>query len=361
MRKVVTIEKEVFFTYDEKQIKKEYFGYIYVTKNIIEDKFYIGMCSSWRSNYFGSGTYLKRAIKKHGIENFKKVIIDVADSFEELAEKEIKYIRKFNAASSDRWYNIKNEKQLSGMDLTGMSKKDYEKHCESCRIRATGRKASDETKRRMSISQTGRRHTEESKMKMSIVQKKIKRTISNEQRELMKEKTFGMKQPNKSYWFDIYDNHGVFVGRYTSISECNQKLGINSSTLKRMRDSGEPVNWRSKKFKGYTMVPDENHNQSIYKVSKETSLKMSKAKKGNSKSFCWKIRLIDSFGNDLGVFESIEDCKNKTGIHSRTLQKLRQGWEPTEKSKFYNWKVETLGEGSSAILNLPELAEEKSE
>jgi len=81
--------------------------YIYKTTNKIDSKFYIGKCE--RSidesvDYYGSGLLLKRAIKKYGIENFKKEIIYQTDDKKDLDENEIYYIKFYNAI--ELGYNI---------------------------------------------------------------------------------------------------------------------------------------------------------------------------------------------------------------------------------------------------------------
>ncbi|MEX0595071.1 MAG: GIY-YIG nuclease family protein [Candidatus Paceibacterota bacterium] len=64
---------------------------IYKTTNLINNKFYIGKYQTQNINdgYLGSGKLLKRAIKKYGLDNFKKEIILECSNEQEmnLAEK----------------------------------------------------------------------------------------------------------------------------------------------------------------------------------------------------------------------------------------------------------------------------------
>lgn len=85
------------------------YGFIYITTNLINGKRYIGKkvfdgASRWKS-YLGSGTYLTKAIKKYGRENFIRDIVDIAYSEEELNEKEKMWIENYNAVESDDFYN----------------------------------------------------------------------------------------------------------------------------------------------------------------------------------------------------------------------------------------------------------------
>lgn len=63
---------------------------IYKTTNLINNRFYIGFhcCSQLDDDYLGSGTAINRAIKKYGEENFKREILIMCSSFEELVLKE---------------------------------------------------------------------------------------------------------------------------------------------------------------------------------------------------------------------------------------------------------------------------------
>jgi hypothetical protein len=79
---------------------------IYKITNLINKKFYIGKDTSSDSNYFGSGLLIKKAIKKYGIENFKKEILDETNDYEDLSIKEKYWINHFNSTNLDIGYNI---------------------------------------------------------------------------------------------------------------------------------------------------------------------------------------------------------------------------------------------------------------
>ena len=79
---------------------------IYKTTNLINGKIYIGQSINNDPKYLGSGVFLKNAIEKHGKENFLKEVIDVADSVDELNEKEIYWIEKYNSTDKNIGYNL---------------------------------------------------------------------------------------------------------------------------------------------------------------------------------------------------------------------------------------------------------------
>ena len=65
---------------------------IYKTTNLINGKFYIGQDSKNDPLYLGSGKLLHKAIKKYGIGNFRKDILEHCVSKRELNEREIFWI-----------------------------------------------------------------------------------------------------------------------------------------------------------------------------------------------------------------------------------------------------------------------------
>jgi len=70
--------------------------YIYKITNLLNDKCYVGKhsCLNINNAYFGSGIAIKKAIKKHGKNNFKKEILCICKTEEEQNKKEILWIKK---------------------------------------------------------------------------------------------------------------------------------------------------------------------------------------------------------------------------------------------------------------------------
>lgn len=79
---------------------------IYLTTNLINNKKYIGRDSLNRKNYYGGGKAIKNAIKKYGKENFKKEILEYCNNFEHLKEREVFWIKYYNAVKNPVFYNM---------------------------------------------------------------------------------------------------------------------------------------------------------------------------------------------------------------------------------------------------------------
>ena len=96
---------------------------IYKTTNNLDGKIYIGQEKNYNSKYFGSGIYLNRAIKKYGLENFTKEIIeDKIETKKMLDEREIFWIEFFDSRNSEKGYNIASGGQ--GGDFLSQELKD---------------------------------------------------------------------------------------------------------------------------------------------------------------------------------------------------------------------------------------------
>jgi hypothetical protein len=86
---------------------KQKYHYLYKITNIINEKYYIGVHSTTNLNdsYMGSGTAIKNAIKKYGIENFEKQILEFFQTSEEKWLAEIKCVT-LQIAKDENSYNM---------------------------------------------------------------------------------------------------------------------------------------------------------------------------------------------------------------------------------------------------------------
>lgn len=95
---------------EKKRKINNYYGFIYITTNKINGKKYIRQKKYYGNHetYLGSGIALKNAINKYGRENFTRKIIEECETKEKLDEREKYWIKYYNAANSDNFYNITN-------------------------------------------------------------------------------------------------------------------------------------------------------------------------------------------------------------------------------------------------------------
>lgn len=79
---------------------------VYKTTNLINGKIYIGQDSKNNPRYFGSGLTIKKAVKKYGVKNFVKEILEYCDTKEQLSERETYWIEYFDSTNKKIGYNI---------------------------------------------------------------------------------------------------------------------------------------------------------------------------------------------------------------------------------------------------------------
>lgn len=82
------------------------FVIIYKTTNLINGKIYVGKDKKDDPKYLGSGVIFKRALKKYGIINFNKSVIEECYTLLELNARETYWIKTLNSTDRKIGYNI---------------------------------------------------------------------------------------------------------------------------------------------------------------------------------------------------------------------------------------------------------------
>lgn len=168
------------------------FGFIYITKNCINNKRYIGQCSyqnpRWKT-YLGSGVFLKKAIKKYGKENFSREIICDAFSREGLSELELYFIKEHDAVKRTDFYNMAD----GGYSTRGFSGKIH----------------TEEYKQRMYEFSKQRPSTDKMKQNMSNIGKQFGGFKNTESHRLAIQKV-GLSNTGKLWYTDGSTTYKLF-------------------------------------------------------------------------------------------------------------------------------------------------------
>lgn len=160
-------------------MKNEVYGYIYLIRNLTNNKLYFGQTTTGFERRYGynlckntHNEHLKNAINKYGLHNFEIIEqFDTAKSKSELDSLEDMYIKLYNTTNSKYGYNKKyggangchsEETKLKiGQSVSGENNGFY------------GKQHTEETKQKLREANTGkkvwlgRHHSEETKQKIS--------------------------------------------------------------------------------------------------------------------------------------------------------------------------------------------------
>jgi group I intron endonuclease len=201
--------------FSDREFELEINMVIYKTTNLINGKIYVGQDSKNNPEYLGSGVIIKKAISKYGKENFKKEILEVCLTKEELDIKEQYWIKELN--SIDVGYNVS-----SGGG-----------GCLGC-------KDSDETKNKKRLSRIGGNNPMYGKtLPIEVL---IKRS-----EKVKEEGTFkGDNNPNFKYKIIKEELYDLFIIKNLKIDEISKIYGCHrtviSNNLKKYNIKKEPSN-----------------------------------------------------------------------------------------------------------------------
>jgi hypothetical protein len=86
-------------------------GYFYITRNLIDGKFYYGSGTVSTLSYYGSGLRFNRARKKYGDENFEHTPLKYFKTRQEAFDFEDRFLKLFKISKNPNSYNMKDAAQ----------------------------------------------------------------------------------------------------------------------------------------------------------------------------------------------------------------------------------------------------------
>lgn len=181
---------------------------IYKITNLINGKVYIGQTTRtleerMNEHYRKSDIVVDKAIQKYGRENFSTEVVDDADSIEELNEKEIYWIRKYDSILPLGYNQCNGGNNTVGFHHREESKRRMSDSKKILFIGESnpffGKVHSSESKKKMSEKRLGMSHlTKEQvkKLRESHFIRKVKNIDTGEVFNSIKEasKTYGLKE-----------------------------------------------------------------------------------------------------------------------------------------------------------------------
>lgn len=205
---------------------------VYITKNLIDGKCYIGRDRNNDPRYLGSGFLLKKAIKKYGKENFKKEILEECSSEEELKQREEYWLNYYDVKNNSNFYNLTNSStgytsdEVSGHKNYFYGRKHTKEAKDKMRIHRLGKPMSDAAKKKLSEFNKGRLVGEKNgfygKTHSDEVKKRLSETQSGEGNRMFG-KTGPLSPKFKGYLICV---EGQYVGQKKSRLEWANFFGI---------------------------------------------------------------------------------------------------------------------------------------
>ena len=199
---------------------------IYKITNLLDNKVYIGAHATTDINdgYMGSGKYLKRAIVKYGIDNFKKEILFVFSNKNKMFAKEAEIVTE-DFITTANTYNIKPGGSGGNPGIIGAfsGKKHSEKSKEKIRQSALKQITTESKRKKCSSNNWAKKNPEA--FRKHVRQINLGKTISAEQKQKLSLAQKNKKLVNNGItakWADPEDminllTHGWVLGKIKKI------------------------------------------------------------------------------------------------------------------------------------------------
>lgn len=222
---------------------------VYLITNLINGKKYIGMDTKNNPNYLGSGSLIMKAIKKYGRENFKKEILEICSTINELEKRETYWIEYFNALNDENFYNLADVRKRGKNPFKNKTAEELKNIFDKIKSKERNEKIGKANSKpkpkgfgeKISKIHTGRKKTEEAKLKQSI---KIRGRISpNKGKIWTSEQKHKLGKPILQY-----DLKGNLIKEWPTAQEAKKELkikGITECLRNRAKTSGGYI-WKYK-------------------------------------------------------------------------------------------------------------------
>ena len=205
--------------------------YVYIISNLISGRQYVGSRKCYGNicddNYMSSSKYLKLDIKKYGLRNFQKEILEEGFiKIEELLKKETFYILKYNTLYPNGYNKFLPDKKL-GFHMfnhkhSTKSKNKISKSLMGSNNPNFGKHISDETREKMRLAKLGKPSGVKGKKWKTTSKEKLSKT------RIEKELAKGEKNPmyGKKSW-----NSGLTKDTDERLKKIGDKIKIVKSRI----------------------------------------------------------------------------------------------------------------------------------
>jgi group I intron endonuclease len=236
-------------------------GYIYLLIDKRNGKKYIGKHNGNSKDYFTGGLIPNRIIKLYGKEIFQRIIIEKdINCVHLLSEKEIQYIKKYD--TFENGYNLTIGGDGGGSWILNKTDEEKKEIADKKREKTKGVKFSEEHKKKLSESQRKKKLTEEHKQNISNSIKGenhpwFGKKHSEETKKKISISRTGVSNPKHSEWM-LKNNpniqpisiEGVI---YNTIREAAENIGLKKNSVK-FRVNSESEKWN----KWFKVIKNKN-------------------------------------------------------------------------------------------------------
>ena len=329
-----------------KRNEKDISGVIYMITNNLNNKKYIGQTirgfferyneykSDLNNKSKSNNIYLYNSFVKYGFENFKFEIIDTAKSIDELNEKEIQYIKKYNTTNREFGYNLHEGGRNSPLSMETREKMSINRKGkpkdENWIKKAISPAGSEEAKK------YGKPKTEEEKKYLSENSPKYwqgkKRDEETVKKMSQSKKLAGIKPPNTKKMVMI-DSDGNLVKIYESAKDCSFDSGYSYDQIyDRLR--GKYENNLNHKF--YYL---ENYSGE-YNLEKDLYIKP----KGEDKNVLVReiknVVICNSNNEYIKTVSSVVEASKETGVHHAAIRRRLAGEHRNQGDYYFHYEYD---------------------